>query len=60
MSHIVFDLFTFREHKTSRNQDKLPNDITVAITFCTEAKILVKFLKNILRNKVVFPLRTHF
>ena len=45
MSHFAFDLFNFREHKILHKRGKFPCDITVAITFRKEVKILVKFLE---------------
>ena len=43
-SHVVFDLFTFREHNILYNRDKFPCDITVGTTFRTDKKIPMKFL----------------
>ena len=52
MQHVVFDLFTFQEHKILCNRDKFPYDITLGITFRTDQKIQVKFLGIIFkRNK---------
>ena len=45
MPYVVFDLFNFREHKILYNQDKFPYDIIVEITFQTDKKIPVKFIK---------------
>ena len=57
MSHVVFDLFTFPEHKILYNRDKFPYDITVGIKFRTDKKIPVKFLEIICkRNKQKHPL----
>ena len=44
MLHVVFDLFTFREHKILYDWDKFLGGITVGITFRTQKKIPVKFL----------------
>ena len=49
-SHVVFDLFTFGEHKILYNRDKFSYDTTVGITFQTDKKIPVKFLEIIFKN----------
>ena len=43
-SHVVFNLFTFRQHKIFYNRDKFPCDITVGIKLQAHKKIPVKFL----------------
>ena len=49
-SHVLFDLFTFGEHKILYNRDKFSYGITVGITFRTDKKIPVKFLEIIFKN----------
>ena len=50
MSHVVFDLFTFRENKILYNRDKFLYEITVGIIFQTDEKIPVKFLEIIFKK----------
>ena len=52
MSHVVFDLFTFPEHKILYNRDKFPYDITVGITFQADKKIPVNFLEIISNREI--------
>ena len=49
-SHVLLELFTFREHKILHNRDKFQYDITVGITFQTDKKILVKFLEIVFKK----------
>ena len=59
MPHVVLELFIFRDHEILYNRDKFPYDITVGITFQTDKKIPVIFLKIIFkRNKQRHPLVT--
>ena len=47
-AHVVFDLFTFREHKILHNRDKFPYDVAVGITFRIDKEIPV--IHEVLRN----------
>ena len=49
--YVVFDIFTFREHKNLFNGDKFPHDITFGVTFREDKKIPVKLLQIILKRK---------
>ena len=47
---VVFNLFTFREHKILYHRNKFPYDITVEIKFQIDKKIPVKFLEIIFKK----------
>ena len=49
-SHVLLELFTFREHKILHNRDKFQYDINVGITFQTDKKILVKFSEIVFKK----------
>ena len=52
MLHVVFDLFTFQEHKILCNREKFLCDISVGKTFPTHKKIPVKFLDIVYKKNI--------